>query len=511
VTAFAAAIPLAVAAAAETAPKPRILLRVEGAIAGTTPEELRAAMAAELGVEVTLTTSTENAIGAITVRAIPGAVIVGFHTPSGDQVARQIAVPKANVARETLTFLAGNLVRNEAAELLAQLTAQASASASAFGVAASVSGQISIGGGAASSSASSAASTTTSAPPPPLVTKVDGAATTPPPRLVARTPRPTSPCDTPLVGPWWGVDFVPRLGSSLTDEGASAVRVVSFGAIGAYSAGLRGFELGGVFNVKTRGACGAQIAGVANVVSGPVDGFQLAGTFNYAEELRGMQLGTVNTALGRVLGIQLGVVSVAASVKGLQLGVVNVATGTVSGLQLGVVNYADKSDASLGVVSIHAHGRTSLDAWTTETGSASVGIEHGGRWLHNVFAGGVRPGRDGTTGGSLTYGLGVRFVDREVMSLDLDALHSWLFGGGLARSSFTTASQLRLVAAVRLAGDFALFAGPTYTVLLTDDVDEAKRAHVGRDVLHEPRSTVGERNLFVVGWPGGTFGLRAEL
>lgn len=508
----------------------KLLLRVEGNVAGATPESLRAAIAAELGVDVALTTSTDVDF-AVTVRAEPGAVAMTFRAPDGRVIVRKIKAPKAKSSVETITLIVGNLVRDEAAELLGKLHAVAAVSVSA-------SGSVLVGGDAIPPSASSkatAAPPASAAPLPATSATMPEVALAPAPRpLRPKVGAPIDPCDVERVGPWWGVDFVPRVGSSTTDEGARAVRVASFGVLGTWSGGVKGGELAGVAALTQGGVCGAQIAGVVAFSGGGMTGVQAGGVVSVsAGPVLGAQIAAVNVAVSGVAGAQLGAAQFATyvdgaqigafnfatrlrglqmggfelvdgDVAGTQIGAVNVVTGAMHGVQVGVVNYADEVEAPIGLVSVVPHGGvTSLDVFGSEDLTGEVALTHGGKLIHNVYGLGARPIHGGTAF-AYTFGIGARLVSQPTFTLDLDILGTSLLARGLKTAYGTYVSRLRLLAGVRLGDTLVLTAGPSYSVLTTDDPEEASRHHA-----FDTHFTDGDHS--VVGYPGATFGLRAEL
>lgn len=119
---------------------------------------------------------------------------------------------------------------------------------------------------------------------------------------------------------------------------------VSINVIGGYSAGIRGVELGGVFNIDKKSMGYVQAAGVFNLVGEKTTGFQAAGVFNEGmDSVSGVQAaGVMNVASGRFAGAQLaGVVNwVHGPADGLlAAGIVNLVRGPVNGLQVaGLVN-----------------------------------------------------------------------------------------------------------------------------------------------------------------------------
>lgn len=185
----------------------------------------------------------------------------------------------------------------------------------------------------------------------------------------------------------WQVSLLPFIGTNGNMSGTITNRY-SFNILGGYAGGVKGLELGGIFNIDRDTSSGVQIAGVYNLTAGPFSGFQssgvmnnhfsnfqgiqnagvtntcsgdfqgiqlagvvnfarrnmtgiqAAGVMNYSENFKGMQIsGLINTT-GRASGSQIaGLVNTARVVDGIQIGFINV-TDTVRGMQLGFLSFS---------------------------------------------------------------------------------------------------------------------------------------------------------------------------
>jgi hypothetical protein len=424
----------------------------------------------------------------------------------GREVERTLDLPAdRGLATETIALAAGNLVRDEAAELVAALTPPAGPSE----VLPDAPGPVDVA----------------SAPPVP-------------------TARRLSCTDGPSI--FFGADFAPYAGTS--SKYPDRRRTLSLNFLGGYARGLNGFELGVGANIESAFMCGAQIAAGANVVLGGVNGVQMAvanvalgnldgvqlgvvglvkGDIDGAQlgtvslgggSLVGAQLGVVNLLSGSVNGNQSGVVNVAGSdvsgaqlgvvnvahgrVDGVQLGTTNVATGEVNGTQVGVVNYADVSDYPVGVVSIVRQGRTSADGWVTESGIGMAGVRHGGRVIHNVYGVGFHAS---PATWSFALGIGARVELASKLHVDFETIAYWLQRG----RPFVDDAQVASIGAsfgYALSPMFGVFAAPTFNVLVTPDKELSNVGPLwGSALLHES-STVTVR-----AWPGASLGIRASL
>jgi len=329
-------------------------------IEGVDREALRDAIAEELGVKIALAGPGVEGRGTLRVRLeSPGHVTISFRAEGGKEVGRSLELPKKpELAVEMIALIVGNLVRNEAAELLESLKPKPKPVA---------------------------------APPPPPPPPV--------PVVTAPSPRPVGVCGRATA--WVGLDAVPGVGWH-RDE----TRRLSLGLLGTYSRGVRGAELGPVAAITNGHVCGAQVGGAVAIATGAVHGVQIGGA--------------VAVAWGGLDGVMIAPVNVASKVSGVQLGVVNVATGDVRGVQLGVVNVARDADAPIGLLNIMTHGRTHLDVWGNETGLGMLELLHGGRRVHNLYGVGARLGPRGFRP-AIMLGLGVRAFSSPALTVDVDA------------------------------------------------------------------------------------------
>ncbi len=487
----------------------RIVLVVDGSISGIADEALRAAIAAELGVDVALAGPGIEGRGTVRVRLEAGRATIVFTTPPSEgarAVERTIELPaKVDVAIETIALLVGNLVRNEAAALIAQLSVKVEVKTDAQP--------------APAPPASPEPAPPESVPPPSPVPPPSSAAPPVPPPL-ARTREGASvagsPCRAPLGPIPWAVDFAPYLGTSTVPAGRESVRFVSFGTVGTIGAGVRGVQLTGAVGVTTGAVCGATVAGAVDVIAGPLHGLQIAGAVALAGGVKGAQIAGASAfatdvsgaqiagavAVARdVVGVQIAPIPVARDVNGAQIGVVNVARDT-KGVQIGLVNVARDSEVSIGLFNFVTNGPTHFDAFGTESGLLAATVVHGSRRIHNVYGIGGRVGPAGTRG-AVVLGIGGRLVSTDGFDLELDAIQWGMRRDFVGTNRWSLLSQVRLLAAVRVVDGISILAGPAWNVLSTNDPEEKTQAPLG-SVLLEHNSEWTTR-----GWPGVVLGLRA--
>ncbi|MDC0742716.1 LA_2272 family surface repeat-containing protein [Polyangium mundeleinium] len=524
------------AAHAEEPTGSAVVLVVEGLPWDVDPEAVRAAIGREIGKAVVLSGAAPAGKASFVLRGEGGRRVTLTYRADGEGaiVGRTIDLPDdAERAADTLALLAGNLARDEAAELAALLGKRPEDKPAAAPSEAPKE--------TPSEAPSDASSDAPAAPP--VAEKAEAPAQeapakAPPPKgepaprkaAPARAPAPaveppTTPTRTPSLeelAPCWrhdatpffaGANALPRIGTS-TSRGSNVVHNLSANFLAGYGTGLDGLEIGLGLNIEREFACGAQLTAVANIVAGPVRGMQAAIGLNFASSLRGVQMGSIDIVAGPVKGVQmgaldiagdvvgaqLGMLNIAGAVSGIQLGTVNVATGPVKGLQFGLVNYADRSTLSFGLLNIIRRGRLHIDLWGQETGIVMAGIEHGGDYIHNIYGVGTRlVGAERRLVFSLGLGGHVQLSKR--FSVDVDLLgYSLHETPSLAPTAFL--AQARVVAALEIGARLGVFAGPSYTVVNARSVEDALLAPYDSGSLDLSASSP------VLGWPGVTIGLR---
>lgn len=546
---YAAAQDAAAAQDSSPAPAPSSGLALVSQLAPGTldAEALRTALERELEIPVRSAEHADGAHLAVSASATD-AVKLTFVRADGTTIERTVDVSTAGEhAPETLGLVAANLMRDEAADLLANLRAVPIAPLPPSPAPAA------------------------SAPPPPAAP----VPLPPPPRVWAHGCEPTKLRRIPI-----GLDVLPYLGMSARD-GTNVERTFSFNLLGGLTGAVRGFELSGFLNLDALSVCGVQISGAANLVDGPVRGAQFgmvnwssgrvdgaqfglvsgalgplngvqygtalfaggdihgaqfglaavgAGSLTGAQfglanvaagdvtgaqfglaqvgaaRVTGAQLGLANVAAGGLTGAQLGLANVsAADARGLQLGLANVTNGRMRGAMIGFLNTAADADAAIGAVNVLWNGRTHLDVWTTDFGLVSLGLEHGSRYVHNIYGFGLSS-RDGRLVFAPTYGIGVRVMQTSRWFLDIDALAHALFVHDKQNDEYDHAliSTLRIPITYRILPALAVFVSPAINVSVAD----------ADDLLADP-SLLGSSTLTDNGaktrvtlWPGFAVGAR---
>lgn len=203
-------------------------------------------------------------------------------------------------------------------------------------------------------------------------------AAAPVPRPVGPGPAGTGPAElapVPLSAPepagehsWLGLGFVPVLSTDLTHVGSvrhflsmNVLVGVNGGSSGLAISGIAdiqrglvgGFQVAGIVTMARRVA-GTQVAGVA-AVAGDLDGVQIAGTAAVADRLDGVQVAGIASVSRSTAGHQAaGVAAVARGNATTQLAGIATISGGDAGLQIGGVVAAARHSAGVQVAGIAA-------------------------------------------------------------------------------------------------------------------------------------------------------------
>ena len=321
-------------------------------------------------------------------------VTVTYRASNGSSRARSIGIPQDPArAAEVIALLAGNVSRDEAAELLANLAAQGVRSEPPVAATEPVTTPNETRAEPNSPTEPVAGETRPSSSPrparqsnpPPLLTTPFPAfnlSLFPPITLYRHSDRRIFAGEFGLgyshVGELRGGGFngfvlrterdVKGLSfATFYNDAGGTVAGVAGSALVNRRLRLNGLALSGLLNLGAADGHGASVAGLANLEQ-DFEGFQAAGAANWAGTFQGLQAaGGLNRAT-TFSGVQAaGAVNIASSMSGLQLGVVNVASD-VHGLQLGVVNVAKRvRGTSIGLVSVADNGRVQPVLWASSS------------------------------------------------------------------------------------------------------------------------------------------------
>jgi len=207
-----------------------------------------------------------------------------------------------------------------------------------------------------------------------------------------------------------------------------------YGHIGA----LNGLEVGTV-NTVSGDAKGVEAALLTNLVGGQVRAGQFSLIFNRGrnvqgvqvallnrsdEAMQGLRFGALNLTGSLSKGLQVSGLNVAGNFEGLQVGLVNVSKH-VRGMQIGLVNIADDVDGvPIGLVSVSRAGGVHPVLWSSNTTYANVGVKFATRYTYTMISGAAHyDGTQSLYGGGLTIGASIPIAKRLATEIDLQALH----------------------------------------------------------------------------------------
>lgn len=385
-----------------------------------------AASAVAARVEAEIAPLNREGVVTIAFDDAAGTLRVRFTPREGAPVERVVTTPASDEERvRAASWLAYNLVRDEASDLLGELARQRPAPP----------------------------------PPPEPEPEVIG-----PPAPAPAPPTPRRPCDLPGPSQPLSLAFL----SPVSWPTRPAQTNLGIGLIYADARAVDGFAVsGGVQRVRCD-VGGATVAAAASFVEGRLDGVAVAGGFHQSGErvrgavvsgamawsrgevegalvapltltertMSGAALGMVHVATAPVVGAQLGagnfaselqglqiaLLNVGGPVSGAQIGVVNVATGDVKGAQLGLVNVNRDADAAVGLYSLSWTRRIRFVAWTSTIRAIQVGVLLEGKWVFST----INFGRlvDLVADGNVILGaeIGVHLVRSEDKGLVLDVV-----------------------------------------------------------------------------------------
>ncbi|BAV09804.1 hypothetical protein FLA_5857 [Filimonas lacunae] len=307
--------------------------------------------------------------------------------------------------------------------------------------------------------------------------------------------------------------LTPGLGSH-GNMSTQVVNKFSFNVLGGYTAGTRGLEVAGLFNINKKDAKYVQVAGINNAVGGKVEGLQVAGIHNHVQDsVKGLQVaGIVNTS-GAVKGMQVaGIANITDSnITGFQVaGIANIVKGSTSGLQVagilnrtrrlkglqvGLINIADTLDGcSLALVTITKSGYHKMLVIHNSLMDVNLAYKAGNKKLYSLVMGGINTGSN-RKAYSYGYGFGTEIALNNSISWinEITAQHIY---NGQWQEIYSYQPALQMMLGKRLG----IIAGP---VLYVGNPKAAKAGYVETTPAHSLFSGNATR-----GWLGWQVGVQ---
>ncbi|MGE0550539.1 MAG: hypothetical protein AB7O24_14150 [Kofleriaceae bacterium] len=468
-------------------------------------DDVRAAIGNELQVTTSDSTAFAPGLGRIEIAIERGVVRIAYHPAAGTVIERTLALPPDPQDRVALiAFVATNLVRDQAAEVLGGLPAVAPAPMAIAATATAASRRW--------------VPATLGLIPPLTIDRAMG--------------------EHVAVGV--GVHVLIGVTDEITLASISGIGdVVSGDMNGAQIGGIaavtvrhaRGLQLGGAAALARGSLFGVQAAGIAAAAGGRSTGLQVGGIMSAADDFYGIQVGGIGTVAtqrirgaqvggiatvandvqggqiggivnvaNRVNGLQIaGIANIGGDVRGIQIGTVNVAR-KMRGVQIGVINLSDDGDDSfpIGVINYSRNGGVAIDGWVDSSRVSAVGFRHGTKHVHNVWSVGWSPDHDNVLVGA---GLGVSHRFNGSMGVDLTAMQ-WLTD--IWDGEFGQINQLRASLSIPLGQSVEAFGGVAANVYVADVMeDNSENFHPKMARVFSPTESTT-----VVAWPSAFAGVR---
>ena len=235
---------------------------------------------------------------------------------------------------------------------------------------------------------------------------------------------------------------------------------------------VKGFQVAGINNLVQDSVEGMQAAGINNFVTGKMSGFQVAGVYNHvSDSVKGVQIaGVGNFSKEKVSGVQIAGVSNISNreMNGVQIaGVINY-TKKLRGVQIGLINIADTSAGySIGLINIIIKGYHKLSFSANEIQNFSAAFKTGNSKLYSILQAGLNAS-DSNKVYSFGYGLGseLSLNKRKTLSINPELSCQYLYLGSWDYTNLLNRFNLNFN--VKLGKYVSLFAGPSYSVYITD-------------------------------------------
>lgn len=255
------------------------------------------------------------------------------------------------------------------------------------------------------------------------------------------------------------VPFQTSFTPGLSTHGMMSSQIInhySINALGGYTAGLDGLELGGLFNINRQDVKYLQAAGLFNVVGGNFEGVQLAGIGNTVlKNASGLQAaGIYNTVKDTVTGVQVaGIFNKSHVLRGVAISVVNI-TDTLDGYAIGLIN-------------ISKNGYREVLIYSNEVTTVNAGFKTGNAKLYAILSVGANL-TNTTKFYDFSFGMGHDFIFNKRCFLSTEFAVQSLVSERWNNSQ--EINTLSTILNVKAGSKLTLFAGPSFN--LYDDFND---------------------------------------
>lgn len=338
---------------------------------------------------------------------------------------------------------------------------------------------------------------------------------------------------------------------------SNTVNKASVNLLGGYTGGVKGVEIGGLFNINKNDASYLQAAGLFNIVGDDMAGVQGAGLYNFAlDSVVGLQASGVSSMAGgdligiqasglynhaggstiglqaaglanltgkKVIGMQVaGFGNIAKEVDGTQIaGFFNVSAKEINGTQIagffnlakkmdgaqvGFINISDTSSGvSVGFLNIVFKGYHKFALYYNETFDYNLAIKTGSPKLYNIFLGAVNSTKENLAL-SVGYGFGTEIKLSKRLAIAGEGTAQYVYLGNIENTNILTKAHVHLN--FKLYKFITIFGGPTYNIYSSNQTTQVITED-GTYKLDLPRAGYGTTRVGSDGlsWFGGSIGL----
>src|SRR5688572_9439722 len=253
----------------------------------------------------------------------------------------------------------------------------------------------------------------------------------------------------------------------ISTQGQMSGQVVSnfsFNLFGGYTAGVKGLEIAGLFNMNKRDVRYLQAAGLFNIVGGSVTGLQVGGLQNTSlKNVTGFQVAGINNFVkGNTQGVQIS-------------GIGNIGGGTMHAFQVaGIFNYQNKNSRGLQLSGIGNMGGgevrglqvAAIFKYATEVTNANAAFKTGSPNFYSILQAGANAGKEGEKVYTFGYGLGTEIDIAKWVSLNPELGSQYVYLGSW--DYLNLLNKLHLQLNIKFSKRFSIFGGPSFTVYYSE-------------------------------------------
>lgn len=293
-----------------------------------------------------------------------------------------------------------------------------------------------------------------------------------------------------------------------------------FNVVGGEMDGIQG---AGLFNVSGEKTKAVQTAGLFNISSGDFYGLQMSGLFNVSNGIAdAAQIsGLFNTANGKVKAQVSSLFNTAGDVQWGQVSSLLNVGKKVDGFQIGLINVSDTiTGMPIGLLNIVKHGYNKVEFAASETLFANFSLKLGARSFYNIFHAGIRWDdreiqENGTTrtGRFSSWGLGYGFGSvielgpTTLVNFELEAIHINELESWTKELNLLNQARLTFDIRTGRRSGLSLFGGPVLNLMISRLYD-AETGTYGSKIMSKTFYDETNNGTNVKMWTGFIAGIR---